>query len=114
MSGSGTGTAGLIPARQRLVYVRFAIIANWSLRAMLRSLMERQRPERRLLPATGLSLHDLPQRCIAVRQQLNLTQSELGMVLGVRTETISRWETQGAGARTALVVLALHCLAEVR
>lgn len=62
--------------------------------------------------ADGLPMENLPARIRSLRETYNLSQEELAQLCGKTRSTIIRWETDGPGENTALVVLALTQLSQ--
>lgn len=67
-------------------------------------------PAPKVEPASGMSLDNLPARIRGLRAVHNLSQIDLGIILGVQRHTIARWERLGPGANAPMVALALTCL----
>lgn len=57
--------------------------------------------------AAGLKMEAVPQRIKKLREEFHLSQDDLGKLVGKTRATIIRWESEGPGENTALVVLAL-------
>lgn len=57
--------------------------------------------------ADGLSLENVADRVKAFRSAFNLSQGDLGKLVGKTRATVIRWEKEGPGENTALVVLAM-------
>lgn len=62
--------------------------------------------------ADGLPMGDVPTRIKALRDAYALSQEDLATLVGKTRSTIIRWETEGPGENTALVVLALTQLSQ--
>ena len=58
-------------------------------------------------PADGLPMDRVPERIRMLRSKFDLSQEDLASLVGKTRATIIRWESEGPGENTALVVLAL-------
>jgi transcriptional regulator with XRE-family HTH domain len=57
--------------------------------------------------ADGLPMDKVSDRIRLLRKKFNLSQEDLGVMIGKTRTTVIRWEQVGPGENTALVVLAL-------
>jgi DNA-binding XRE family transcriptional regulator len=62
--------------------------------------------------ADGLSVENVPARIRTFRDTYNLSQDDLGKLVGKTRATIIRWEHEGPGENLPLVVLALTQLSQ--